>query len=91
MTLVVAVPILYVAVLLFLGIKCGLGLFGWVNRLLIFFDLGMAGGLRLAIGGGLSVFFFVLFVFLTRKPFIKIMKWLSHSIFGEGHLRDLLK
>jgi hypothetical protein len=91
LVLIILFPILYVMILLYLGLKCGFELFKGINQLLIFFGAGMADSLRIPVGWGLSVFFFILFVFLTRKPFIKIMKWLAHSIFGEGHLRDLLK
>jgi hypothetical protein len=91
LTLIIAVPILYVTVLLLLSVKCGFWLLGGVNHLLLFFSPGIVDWLRQPIGRSLSVFFFVLFVFFTWQPFIKIMKWLAHSIFGEGHLRDLLK
>jgi hypothetical protein len=91
LALIIFFPILYVMLLLCLGLECGFELLKGVNQLLLFFGAGMADSLRMSVGRGLGVFFFLLFVFLTRKPFIKIMKWLAHSIFGEGHLRDLLK
>jgi hypothetical protein len=91
LALIFAFPIFYVASIFYLATECGFSLLAGMNHLLVFFDTKIPDDLRVPVGGTLTALFFLLLIFFTRKLFIKIMKWLARPIFGEGHLRDLLK